>query len=225
MPLSGTKIFTHSKFVTCLSVYINDLYLINYCRYPDDPYDRRWNPRDFGNASIRVSSDALFSKLTSAQDRPPPAVLKNAITATRTNERIHLLMELPSYEEINVYINLYFSEVTRLQPKQNRSFRIFKDNKSISDPIVPPYGDCVEMGVKETMASSKTTFSLVPTNVSTLPPLINAMEIFQIGDSPLTGGTNKKDGKISAYKHVSATLVRSSIFDSECPFCLSPFAD
>ncbi|XP_041994218.1 probable LRR receptor-like serine/threonine-protein kinase At1g05700 [Salvia splendens] len=41
--------------------------------------------------------------------------------------------------------------------------------------------------------SANTTFSLVPTNVSTLPPLFNALEIFQIPDNKLTDGTNKKD--------------------------------
>ncbi|XP_057781675.1 putative leucine-rich repeat receptor-like protein kinase At2g19210 [Salvia miltiorrhiza] len=101
-------------------------------------------------------------------------------------------MGFPSYK-INVYINLYFSELTQLGAGQNRSFRIFKDNKSNSDPIIPPYGDCVVMYVSDITVSSNTTFSLVPTNVSTLPPLINALEIFRIADDKLTNGTNKKD--------------------------------
>ncbi|KAL1558080.1 putative LRR receptor-like serine/threonine-protein kinase [Salvia divinorum] len=161
-------------------------------RYQDDPYDRIWNVGRYGNGSIPVSGDAIFNKELSVPDNPPPAVLRNAITATTPNASIELLMGFPS-TEINVYINWYFSEVTRLGPSQNRSFRIFKDNKSFSEPIFPPYGDCVEMGVSKTAVSSKTTFSLVPTNVSTLPPLINAMEIFAIPDDMLTNGTNKKD--------------------------------
>lgn len=107
---------------------------------------------------------------------------------------MELLMDFPSYE-IPVYINWYFSEVTRLGPGQNRSFRIFKDNEPYSNPILPPYGDCDEMWASEIRVSNKTIFSLVPTNVSTLPPLINAMEIFRIGEFQLTDGTNKKDGK------------------------------
>ncbi|XP_057781673.1 probable LRR receptor-like serine/threonine-protein kinase At5g59680 [Salvia miltiorrhiza] len=101
-------------------------------------------------------------------------------------------MEFPSYE-IKVYINWYFSELTQLGAGQNRSFSIFKDNKSYYGPISPPYGDCVELVVRDIVVSSNTTFSLVPTNVSTLPPLINAMEIFRIADDMLTNGTNKKD--------------------------------
>jgi hypothetical protein len=42
-------------------------------------------------------------------------------------------------------------------------------------------------------AASKTSFSLVSTLDSTLPPLINAMEVFSVSD-PLVVGTNSKDG-------------------------------
>ena len=164
------------------------------CRYPDDPYDRLWNVALYGNGSIPVSGDAIFGEQILLLDKPPPAVLRNAITATTPNASIELLMGFPSYE-INVYINWYFSEVTRLGAGQNRSFRIFKDNKSYSEPILPPYGNCVEMWVSEITVSSNTTFSLVPTNVSTLPPLINALEIFRIPVDKLTDGTNNKDGK------------------------------
>ncbi|KAH6765613.1 hypothetical protein C2S52_016596 [Perilla frutescens var. hirtella] len=163
-------------------------------RYREDFYDRIWNPGYLGNGSIPVSSDALFSGVTTPDDLPPPAVLKNAITKTRPNASLDLFMDFTSYPW-PVYINLYFSEVTRLQPNQNRSFRVFKDNKSFSDPILPPYGDCFELSISNVTVSSKTTFSLVPTNVSTLPPLINAMEIFGIGYYPLTDGTNKKDAE------------------------------
>ncbi|KAG8371404.1 hypothetical protein BUALT_Bualt13G0084200 [Buddleja alternifolia] len=100
-------------------------------------------------------------------------------------------MGLPSFETLG-YINWYFSEVTRLRPNQLRSFRIFKDNESFSEPILPLYENCTQTYVFGVNASSGTTFSLVPTNDSTLPPLINAMEVFEIGNE-LTNGTDTKD--------------------------------
>ncbi|XP_041989668.1 probable LRR receptor-like serine/threonine-protein kinase At1g05700 isoform X2 [Salvia splendens] len=186
--------------------YVNDSYPLlvwkrvafgsnKVLRYQDDPYDRLWNIGGYGNGSIPVSGDSIFTQRPHVMDNPPPAVLRNAITAKTLNTSVELLMGFPSYE-INVFINWYFSEVTRLGPGQNRSFRIFKDNESYSEPIIPLYGDCVEMILDSAIAvSSNTTFSLVPTNVSTLPPLINALEIFQLPepDDKLTDGTNKKD--------------------------------
>lgn len=163
-------------------------------RYPADPYDRIWSPGAYGKGSIRISGDVVFSKQPSPYNNPPAAVLKNAITATTPNGSIELLMGFPSYD-IPVYINWYFSEVARLGPRQNRSFVIFKDNESFSDPILPPYGDSDELYISELTVSNKTTFSLVPTNVSTLPPIINAMEVFRVGEVKLTDGTDRKDGK------------------------------
>ncbi|KAH6765614.1 hypothetical protein C2S52_016597 [Perilla frutescens var. hirtella] len=163
-------------------------------RYPDDPYDRIWAPGEFGNGSIPVStsSDALFSEVSWIDDQPPPVLFKNAITATSPNATIQLFMDLP-YSPISAYINWYFSEVTRLQPNQTRSFRIFKDNQSYSAPIIPPYHNSTGQHISGIQVSSKTRFSLVPTNDSTLPPLINAVEIFYIGNYELTDGTNAKD--------------------------------
>ncbi|KAH6765611.1 hypothetical protein C2S52_016594 [Perilla frutescens var. hirtella] len=160
-------------------------------RFPDDPYDRLWRRDAFANGTIQVSSDArLSSGLTN--DNPPPAVLKTAATAATPNSTIDFFMGFPPFN-VSVYINWYFTEVTRLKPNQTRSFYISKDNSPFSTPIVPPYGNCTELYVSNITVSSNTTFSLVPTENSTLPPLINAMEVFRIGDYPLNDGTNKKD--------------------------------
>lgn len=129
-------------------------------------------------------------------------------------------MEFPSYE-ITVYINLYFSEVTMLGPTQNRSFQVFMDNTPFPDIIVPPYEDCIQMWIRNIQVSSNTKFSLVPTNASTLPPLINALEAFQIGDNKLTDGTNKKDGKKFTWFYFQTI----TSFGSDHPFFLLSVAD
>ncbi|OMO86628.1 hypothetical protein CCACVL1_09543 [Corchorus capsularis] len=48
-------------------------------------------------------------------------------------------------------------------------------------------------------ASSKTSITVVPTSDSTLPPIVNAMEIYSLSD-PLTSGTNSKDGLVALQK-------------------------
>lgn len=164
------------------------------CRFKDDPYDRLWAAGVLTKGAIRAPSEALFSNRSLLEDRPPPAVLKHAMVGISPNASIELPMGFPD-DAISVYINLYFSEITRLGPNQNRSFSVFKDNKSFSNPFSPPYEDCNGKYVSGITVSSNTTFSLVPSNVSTLPPLINAMEIFRIGETELTDGTDKKDGK------------------------------
>ncbi|KAK6144522.1 hypothetical protein DH2020_021342 [Rehmannia glutinosa] len=160
-------------------------------RFPNDIYDRLWIPEVPRNGMIPVSSDAIFSSPIAIGDQPPPAVLKHAVIASSPNSSIDLFMGFPTVET-PVYVNVYFSEITRLKPNETRSFRVFKDNKSFSEPVFPPYENCTQLYTSDITASTNTTFSLVPTNVSTLPPLINAMEVFFVGDD-LTSGTNKRD--------------------------------
>lgn len=160
-------------------------------RYSDDPYDRIWFPAKAGNGLTAVSSDAILINVN-VPDNPPQAVLQNAITIPNTSGRINLVPGFPS-TEVPIYMNMYFSEVTQLDTTQNRSFEIYIDNKPNSVPIIPPYEGVIEMYITNMTASANTSFSLVATSDSTLPPLINAMEVFYVGD-PLTDGTNSKDG-------------------------------
>ncbi|KAL2487820.1 Leucine-rich repeat protein kinase family protein [Forsythia ovata] len=161
-------------------------------RYIDDIYDRIWTPATAGKGLIEVKSDAIFSA-PGLGDNPPPAVLLSAVTAISPSESILLNMGFPPVE-VPVYINWYFSEVTQLEANQTRSFMLYKDGQPFYQALSPPYGNFTEIISRNYTVSSNTTFSLVPTNDSTLPPLINAMEVFLIGDA-LTDGTNSKDVK------------------------------
>jgi hypothetical protein len=117
--------------------------------------------------------------------------LQNAITTSSLSQSLTYIPDFAD-KKTAIYMNLYFSEVTDLDTTQKRSFRIYIDNNPKSEPIIPPYGKVTEMLINYT-ASSNTSFSLVSTLDSTLPPLINAMEVFSVSD-PLVVGTNSKDG-------------------------------
>ncbi|KAJ8620856.1 hypothetical protein MRB53_029385 [Persea americana] len=158
-------------------------------RFSDDPYDRIWVATAAANGLTAVTSDLTFTS-SNTKDSPPSSVLLTAITPTVSTDSIILHMSMLT-GEVPVYINTYFSEMSQLDSTATRSFSIFADNRKISDPIVPPYQDAVEYTFNGT-ANSNTTISLVATSDSTLPPLINAMEIFQVGDA-LTDGTNSND--------------------------------
>ncbi|GFP99562.1 uncharacterized protein at1g24485 [Phtheirospermum japonicum] len=161
-------------------------------RYPDDLYDRLWAPEVSRNGMVPVTSEDMFGTSLIVADLPPPAVLKHAVTAVSPNSSIELFMGFPSVE-VPVYVNAYFSEVARLGPNETRSLSVWKDNKPFSTPVSPPFENCTELYTSDITASTNTTFSLVPANDSTLPPLINAMEVFVVGRE-LTNGTNKQDG-------------------------------
>lgn len=158
-------------------------------RNTDDPYDRIWAPGS-GSSIETLTSDATTID-TSHGDQPPQQVLQNAISTNNSLSIISWNMNFLPIDNV-IYMNMYFSEVTQLDDNQTRSFRIFQDTESISEPILPPYEDFIQMYVSNVTVSPSTVFSVVRTTNSTLPPLINALEIFTTSNA-LTDGTNTQD--------------------------------
>ncbi|KAF9681653.1 hypothetical protein SADUNF_Sadunf05G0024400 [Salix dunnii] len=159
-------------------------------RFPDDVYDRIWVPARIGSGIVSVASDAILIDVANAPDNPPPQVLHNAITTSSSSGSITLNLAFPD-QDVSVCMNFYFSEVTELDTTQKRSFKSYIDNYTPSEPIIPPYGEAMEIPATFT-ASAKTSISLVSTFDSTLPPLINAVEVFYVSGR-LTDGTDSKD--------------------------------
>ncbi|XP_042510872.1 uncharacterized protein At1g24485-like [Macadamia integrifolia] len=164
-------------------------------RYPYDKYDRMWIAVGPGTGMTAVTSTAKVISTSGISDNPPYSALQNAVTTIDATETsIYFYPTLPIISTY-VYMNFYFSEVDVLDSKtQLRSFNIDIDGLSKGDPIVPTYGSLTEMIFSNFTASSSDSFSLVSTNNSTLPPLINALEVFLISN-PLTSGTNSVDVK------------------------------
>ncbi|CBI16211.3 unnamed protein product, partial [Vitis vinifera] len=156
-----------------------------------DAYDRIWVPGVAVNGLTAVTSDALVIDSSTAEDDPPQAVLQNAITTSSTSESITIGTNLPAVE-VPIYINAYFSEVTTLDSTQKRYLEINLDDNPVSNPIIPPYQEVLEVTITNLTASSNNNLSLVATSDSTLPPLINALEIFSISNE-LTDGTDSND--------------------------------
>ncbi|GLU02424.1 hypothetical protein SLE2022_196750 [Rubroshorea leprosula] len=164
-------------------------------RKPDDVYNRIWDPAGSPGQGITVvSSDAFYISGASVDDFPPQAVLQNAFTtAASTTGSIDLTFNNLPQKAISVYANMYFSEVTQLDSTQKRSIQVNIDGISaFSKPIVPVYEEASELRLSNHTASANTTFSLVAAPDSTLPPLINAMEVFSFSDE-LTDGTYSDD--------------------------------
>lgn len=147
-----------------------------------------------------MASQALSINITT-NNSPPTAVLKNAVVSASTSHIIILFTDLPA-KPTPVYIATYFSEVLLLNPTQKRSFQLCIDDKPISDPIIPPFASASEAYVTNRIASASNSFSLRATSDSTLPPVVNAMEIYTVSN-PLTNGTNVKDGEF----HLASTCI------------------
>ncbi|KAG1339177.1 putative LRR receptor-like serine/threonine-protein kinase [Cocos nucifera] len=160
-------------------------------RYPHDLYDRIWDPSAVTNGCRALVSDATFVN-TGKSDRPPATVLKTAVESTDVSSSMRLPTWLPP-NEVPIYVNMYFTEMSSLSAAQKRSFDIFVDGAGEFRwrAMVPRYRDVTEYYIIR-MANSSTAFTLVATTDSTLPPIISAMEVFVISDV-LSNGTNAND--------------------------------
>lgn len=178
------KTFTNGSFPVEMPSHAD--YLVMVIRYPTDAYDRIWAPVSFtGGQFTTLAYDGFLIDTSTSPEDPPQDVLENALTTLSTSDQTlnWTLSFLPS-TPISVYLILYFSEMTGLTSTQKRAFSVYIDNTLMNSTrgLVPPYGGVSELTVYNISMSKTTAISLVPTTDSTEPPLVNAMEVFQISD-------------------------------------------
>nr|DAD42579.1 TPA_asm: hypothetical protein HUJ06_000809 [Nelumbo nucifera] len=181
-----------------------------FVRYPDDKFDRIWRafPGNSDLVAIKNYSQVIVADLP---NKPPESVLQTAIKSSNLSAPgIGIL--IPSWfyvgdkDEITLYTIFYFSELEQLNSSEQRSFTLYLNKINISDPITPPYGTALEFDLTTNVSyadQENARYRLIPPSGSTLPSIVNAMEIFQIGHI-LTDGTNDN--------HVKALSVLQKAF-------------
>ncbi|MED6146638.1 hypothetical protein PIB30_036428 [Stylosanthes scabra] len=154
-------------------------------RYGDDPYDRIWEPywdEKWTQISRRLSDDEYLA-LNFFQT--PDVVLETAATPINATASLDFYLE-DDYDnnetQHQFYFYLHFTELQKLPANQTRSFSValngvpwgnmelrydFEDSKYTPTPY---YGH------------KKYHISLSRTESSTLPPILNALEIYVVKD-------------------------------------------
>ncbi|CAN6442436.1 unnamed protein product [Victoria cruziana] len=162
-------------------------------RYPDDPYDRLWfafsDYASWGLSPLTRSTDPISNET----DRPPTAVLRQAIT---TSSSLASNMTIPnlitSTAPVAHYVTFYFVEML---PNATRYFDFLLDNESFYSNTIVPNGKVLEIFNPKINLSTSSVFSLVKANGSALPPLISAAEFLKVGDVWSVAATDSSDVK------------------------------
>ncbi|KAM6585238.1 hypothetical protein CsatB_012240 [Cannabis sativa] len=158
-------------------------------RYIDDVYDRFWSPVQTEvwkplNVSLRDENNAMSMNLY----EPPSAVMSTAYT--RNNSYSYMGMNWIDLNTSSRYFFfMHFAELKKLKNNQTREFDIFINGKLWFGPLAPLY-------LRQTTIYSSTTgispdtegniqIFINKTANSTLPPLINAMEIYVLNELSL----------------------------------------
>lgn len=138
-------------------------------------------PKNYPGWKILSTSQPIDTENPNAF-RPAPSVMSTAVTPENVSENFLIFFWEPTDPTSQYYVYMHFCEVEVLV-NQTREFNISQNGKFFIGPVVPDY------------LYSKTAFSAVPvsgarieyiiyqTERSTLPPILNAIEIYMVKTS------------------------------------------
>ncbi|KAJ3671058.1 hypothetical protein LUZ60_008484 [Juncus effusus] len=164
-------------------------------RYPSDPYDRVWRPVDPGSHWDTISTDKTITNNNNDEFEAPSAALQFAATPANGSRQLKF-----NWGDGNIsteyYFVFYFSELVDLtSTNDSRIFSIY--HSTSSDPLAGPFSPPYLVGFHYSANGFFTgleypNISIRATSSSTLPPIINAIEIYsrEIPTQPMTDLTD-----------------------------------
>ncbi|XLU69705.1 hypothetical protein S245_028758, partial [Arachis hypogaea] len=166
-------------------------------RYKDDPYDRIWEPY-WDDRWTQLSSGLSNDGLNLNSFKPPAVVMETAATPKNATDSLDFQWE-DDYTDNNetqhqYYFYLYFAELRKLGANQTSSFNItLNDSPWARMELV--YGiTYTRCNLNPWFGHKNYHISLFRTESSSLPPIINALEIYLVKDFSSQLETQKDDG-------------------------------
>ncbi|CAK7356801.1 unnamed protein product [Dovyalis caffra] len=179
-------------------------------RYPDDVYDRIWGPSDplYGCAEISTSE----TPSTDNSFQPPSTVMSSADIPANASEPMEFNIG-PQDTTLEFYFYMHFAEIVKLEANQSRYFNITLNGEYRSD-LTPSYLDTTTVYSTSAETGGKYNFSIFNPGGSTLPPLLNAIEIYSVVELPLS---QTQQADVNAIASIKSTYgIRSNWQGDPC---------
>ncbi|ESQ30279.1 hypothetical protein EUTSA_v10011223mg [Eutrema salsugineum] len=148
-------------------------------RFGIDVFDRVWTPFNFGNWS-QISTNQTINVNNDYQ--PPEIAMVTASVPTDPDAQMNItLVEVE--RNVRFYVFMHFAEIQELKSNETREFNIMYNDKRIYGPFRPRSftTDSVFTPTEVVAdANGQYTFSLQRTGNSTLPPLLNGIEVYSV---------------------------------------------
>ncbi|KFK35822.1 hypothetical protein AALP_AA4G041700 [Arabis alpina] len=148
-------------------------------RYGIDVFDRVWTPFNFGNWS-QISTNQTVNVNNDYQ--PPEIAMVTASIPTDPDEPMNITL-VGVERTVRFYVFMHFAEIQELNANETREFNIMYNDKHIYGPFRPLNFTTSSVYTPTEVvadANGQYTFSLQRTGNSTLPPLLNAMEVYMV---------------------------------------------
>ncbi|KAL8149787.1 hypothetical protein AgCh_006700 [Apium graveolens] len=152
-----------------------------YYRYKDDIYDRLWNSFDEINTSSIYDFEPLQKYAYDGICKVPSEVMRSAITPDNTSNPLKITWE-PRNASDQFLIYLHFAEVQTLKRNQTREFNVYLNGNLMYNRPVIPINRSTGTGYSTEPEERASNYEIIfqKTNRSTLPPIINALELFTV---------------------------------------------
>ncbi|KAK3135030.1 hypothetical protein QOZ80_5BG0413750 [Eleusine coracana subsp. coracana] len=182
-----------------------DITLADLVRYPDDPHDRFWIPWVDTTKWATISTTKRALNIDDDKFEAPSKVMQTAITPLNASQNIQFYWDpepqpkdpTPGYIGI-----LHFCEVEQLSSNETRQFYV-NLNGGLWYPKAysPPYLQ-TDATYNSNAARGFTHYNVTlnATATSTLPPLINAVEVFSVISTTEVGTDSQDVSAIMAIK-------------------------
>ncbi|KAF3492642.1 hypothetical protein DY000_02052052 [Brassica cretica] len=182
--------------------------------YPKDVYDRIWQP--YFELEWTQITTTLNVTDSSNGYAPPRDAITTAAIPTNASEPLTIIWSLETSDD-ETYGYLYFGEIQQLRANETREFNIVANGRVVYDSYSPMNfeADTVFNHASFKCEGAVCRLQLLRTPKSTLPPQMNAMEIFSAIYFPQSE-TSKDD--VIAIKNIQSTynLSRTSWQGDPC---------
>lgn len=144
-------------------------------------------------------SASLSADLLSQNDYKPPAIVMST-AATPVNQSAPMFLTWnPTDATDQFYVYMHFNELQVLEANETRSFNITQNGDLFYQNLVPKYQSTTTVYSRSAVSGESIQYVLEMTEDSTLPPIINGIEIYMVKDFPLSE-TDQSDGMFYVYK-------------------------
>nr|GLL17807.1 brassinosteroid insensitive 1-associated receptor kinase 1 [Ipomoea trifida] len=149
-------------------------------RYKDDVFDRIWIPWTLDGAKAVMTTSTQNFATEENLFRMPPAVMNTGVVPSDPTQPLTFSWSTKNYSDM-FYIYLSFAEIQNLKSNQTRQLNIYLNGKFYYGPVVPPNKGYTTVYSKIPYTNAtRYSFSLNKTQNSTLPPIINALEVYRL---------------------------------------------
>ncbi|XP_068498665.1 LRR receptor-like serine/threonine-protein kinase IOS1 [Phaseolus vulgaris] len=148
-------------------------------RYSADVYDRLWYTCDFEEDWTPLNASIPDDSFVDNDFKPGATIMSTAVTPANGSAPLVISWE-PQDETDEFYVYMHFTELQVLTGNQTRQFNITMNGKLWYENCSPQYMSVSTIYSPPGGSGKEIKFSLERTENSTLPPIINAIEIYKV---------------------------------------------